>query len=340
MRVSAIVAGLGVRGRDWIREVSSHPHFELAACVDTDRETLETVRSGSGLSADRCFTELEEALAKINCDAVIVATPSERHVEDCSSVLTQGRALLVEKPFTMRLPEAVKLVKLSEQKGVPIVVGQNYRYMRSFRTARRIVNEGALGCMGFVVCQYYRVPHAMASWLKSLEDNVLFGIGVHHLDALRYSLGQKVTGVLAESFTRPGNSLAKGATIQVMLRFDQEIRGLYTASYESSGHEFFEKGQEFYARYVGERGTLHVFQRWLMLCEKGRLPRLVRRGTRPVSEERILLEQLHDGIINGAEPDASGRDNLQTMAVVEACLQSSCEQRWKDPQQLLLEAGV
>ena len=84
--------------------------------------------------------------------------------------------------------------------------------------------------------------------------------------------------MLAESFTLPGGHLPRGGSMQMMLTFEDDVRALYSATYESSGHEFFERGQEFYLRFVGERATLHVFQRWLILCEKGKLPRLVRRG--------------------------------------------------------------
>ncbi len=116
-----------------------------------------------------------------------------------------------------------------------------------------------------------------------------------------------------------------------------EARLLYSVTYESSGHEFFERGQEFYIRFVGERATLHVFQRWLILCETGKLPRPVRRGPRKVTEERSLLNQLERALLAGEEPDSSGRDNLQTMAVVEACLRSANERSWVNPQELLDE---
>jgi predicted dehydrogenase len=120
-----------------------------------------------------------------------------------------------------------------------------------------------------------------------------------------------------------------------MLELEEGTRALYSATYDSSGHEFFEGGQEFYARFVGEKGTLHVFHRWLVLCAKGKLPRLIRRGGRKVSEEQILLAQLEKNMTSGEESDSSGRDNLQTMAVVEACIRSATEQRWVNPQELL-----
>ena len=122
-----------------------------------------------------------------------------------------------------------------------------------------------------------------------------------------------------------------------MLSFANGTQCFYTATYESRGHEYFENGQEFYARFVGELATLHVFQRWLILCENGRLPRLIRRGPRKITEERTLLNQLKQAIRLNEEPETTGRDNLQTMALMEACLISSTKQTWTSPQELLDE---
>jgi predicted dehydrogenase len=175
----------------------------------------------------------------------------------------------------------------------------------------------------------------MAASLSRLDNSALWGAGIHHLDALRYVLNKPVTSVLSESFNLPWGTLPRGGSMQAMLSFADETQALYSATYESTGHEFFERGQEFYIRFVGERGTLHVFQRWLMLCEKGKLPRLVRRGPRKVSEERTLLDQLERAVLHGEEPDSSGRDNLQTMAIVEGCLLSAAKRTWINTRELL-----
>ena len=337
MAIRLVVVGMGPRGQDWLREVRTAPAYELVACVDIDRTTLKQTAGKLSIPPKQCFTELVEALDSNSCDAVIVATSAAGHVEPCELALKRGLAVMVEKPFTLSLREAVKLVVLAEQKGASLIVAQNYRYMRSFRTARRLIDAGALGQVGMVVCQYYHVPHPMAPSLASLTNSALWGAGIHHLDALRYILKKRVTGVLADSFTLPWGQLPRGASLQMMVSFEDEARLLYSVTYESSGHEFFERGQEFYIRFVGERATLHVFQRWLILCETGKLPRPVRRGPRKVTEERSLLNQLERALLAGEEPDSSGRDNLQTMAVVEACLRSANERSWVNPQELLDE---
>jgi len=339
MAIRVIVVGMGPRGQAWLREVQRAPGYELAGCVDIDQAVLQQASRKLSVPSAQCFTDLEKALDRNSCAAVIVATSPASHVAPCEAALARGLAVIVEKPFTLSLDEAVKLVSLAEQNAAPLIVGQNYRYMRSFRTSRRVIEEGAIGPVGLVVCQYYRVPHAMAASHMSMANSILWGAGIHHLDALRYILKKRVTRVLAETFTLPWGQLPPGGSMQIMLSFEDGTRGLYSATYESRGHEFFEGGQEFYLRFVGERGTLHVFQRWLMLCETGKLPRLVRRGSRKVTEEKILLDQLERALLESEQPDSSGLDNLQTMAVVEATLRSAAERTWVNPQELLNAVG-
>jgi predicted dehydrogenase len=337
MAIRIAVVGLGCRGRDWVREVkAAAPAFELVACVDTDASALERVSAQSGVPAAQCFTRLEDVLDSGTCEAVVVATPAECHFTACDAALARKLAVLVEKPFTFRVSEAARLVSLAESNKTPLLVAQNYRYLRSFRTVKRLIDEGALGKVSMIVCHYYRPSHAMAASLARLQHSVLWGVSVHHIDALRYILGEEVTNVVADSFTTSWGRLPQGASLQLILSMANATRVSYTATYESTGHTLFEGGQEFYARFIGERGTLHVFQRWLILWENGKLPRLVRRGPRKKTEERILLDQLERAMVHGEAAEVSGRDNLQTVAVLEACVQSAVEGRSINPQELLL----
>jgi predicted dehydrogenase len=333
MALRIAIAGMGERGCQWAREVQGSREWELVACADIDDRTLDAAASSLGLSDGVCFGSLAEALDARPCDVAVVATTSNDHTGPCEEALSRGVGALVEKPFASSLADAVALVELAEQRGVPLVVGQNYRYTRAQRTVRRLVREGALGRVRMVVCQTYRVPELMPERVR-LAPVPLWEHAVHYLDALRHSVGE-LTGVMAESFgeSQPGSSL------HAMLTFEGGARGLYSATYESSGHEYFERGQEFYERIVGDRATLHVIQRWLVLCARGKLPRIVRRGRRPVTEDALLIGQLERALRHGEEPDASGRDNLRTVAALEACARSAEERRWVDPRELLAGRG-
>lgn len=339
MAIEVIVVGLGSRGQDWVREVRAAPAFELGACVEVDQAVLQNVSASLSIPSRQCFVDLETAIDQTACRAVIIATPPDCHVEACETALRRRLAVMVEKPFTLRLDEAVRLVSLAERERVPLLVAQNYRYLRSFATVKRLIDAGALGQVSIVVCQYYCPPHHMAASLARLPHSILWGMGVHHLDAIRYALGKEFVNVTADSYSQPGAQPPHGATLRAMLSLTGGTRALYSATYESSGHEFFERGQEFYARFVGDRGTLHVFHRWLIMCERGKLPRPIRRGPRKMTEEQVLLKQLEGALTNAAPAEVSGRDNLKTMAVLEACVRSAADHTWVNPQVLLNESA-
>jgi predicted dehydrogenase len=338
MAIKVVVTGLGARGHDWIKAVNSSPLFEVVGCVDTSSTARDTITKTQGIASSNCYVDLDTALNDSkDCQAVIVVTPAPQHYNDCEIALMHDKAVLVEKPFTTNLADAAKLVSLAETRRVPLMVAQNYRHLRVYRTVRNVIREGRLGRVGMVVCHYYRVPHQMSEAQLNATQSVLWGMGVHHFDVLRYVLDSAVNNVMADDFTLAWTKLPKGASLRTMLTFDNGTRAYYTATYESSGHEFFERGQEFYGRFVGELATLHIFQRWLILCEKGKLPRLIRRGARTQSEEQTLLGEFEKAVLKNEQGNSSGRDNLQTMAILEACLRSSSEKKWINPQELLDE---
>src|SRR5918999_3814365 len=122
MAIRIAVVGTGARGRDWIREVKAAPGFELVACVDNDADALRKAAAQFGISSAHCFARLEDALDV--CEAVIVATPADCHATACEAALSRKLAVLVEKPFTLHLGDAVRLVSLAEQNNTPFLVAQ------------------------------------------------------------------------------------------------------------------------------------------------------------------------------------------------------------------------
>lgn len=93
-----------------------------------NKEALEKACSVSGLSPEKCFSSLEEALNKIEADSVFVITPPQLHSKQCLQAVKAGKHILVEKPFTLSLKEAKDIVRKAEEKGLKIVVAQNARY--------------------------------------------------------------------------------------------------------------------------------------------------------------------------------------------------------------------
>jgi predicted dehydrogenase len=337
MAIRVVVLGLGRRGREWVGILRGTPGFELAGAVEPHAEVRRAATAALALPDQLCHTELDAAVEAGRPQAAIVATSIDSHVEPCRAALARGLGVLVEKPFTLALADARRLVAEAKARAVPLMVVQNYRYMRMPRTLRRLFASGELGRVGMIVAGTYRSQKETARALQTLADSVLWEIGVHHLDALRYVLDQPAVRVLAQRFTLPWSGAPPGASIQLLLEFQGGARVSYCASYDSRGHEFFERGQEFYLRAATDRGTLHVFHRWIVWCPKRGYPRLVRRGPRSETEEATLLRELARAITDNVEPECSGRDNLQTMALLEASARSATSGAWVNPQELFDE---
>src|SRR6185503_20905150 len=103
MALKVVIAGLGPRGKDWVREVRTSPACELAACVDIDQSVLDTAAGALNIPEQSCFLDLQQALEQTQCDALIVATSAASHNDVCQHALSRQIAVLVEKPFALNL---------------------------------------------------------------------------------------------------------------------------------------------------------------------------------------------------------------------------------------------
>src|SRR6476661_10563510 len=98
MPLKVVIAGMGSRANDWVRELRAAPAYELAGCSDLDQNTLQAAAGALNIPLQLCFADLRTAIEQTNCDAVIVATPADRHTETCNIALSRRVAVLVEKP--------------------------------------------------------------------------------------------------------------------------------------------------------------------------------------------------------------------------------------------------
>jgi len=71
--------------------------------------------------------------------------PSPLHGALCEQALEAGKHVIVEKPFTTDFAQARALSARADQRGLRLMVDQNYRYMTEMGTLRRAVRERMAG---------------------------------------------------------------------------------------------------------------------------------------------------------------------------------------------------
>ena len=91
------------------------------------------------------FADAESMLSETDVEAVIIATPTERHHADVMTALKYRKTVLVEKPITATMKEADEVTRYAAEQECQVLVGHQRRYYPCARMARDIIQSGRIG---------------------------------------------------------------------------------------------------------------------------------------------------------------------------------------------------
>lgn len=182
-RHKVVLVGIGRMGRNHFRVLSDNPKVELVAVIDPSTVRPD-VRAGIP-DHIHTFSELD-ALSTLECDGIVVATPTQTHYEVVKKLLQLKRAILVEKPICSSEAEGLELMRLAERYGTPLVVGHVERHNPAIKKLREVVASGIVGTP--IHCSVTRV----GGYPENVQEgnNVLLDLAVHDLDVLQMIFGQ------------------------------------------------------------------------------------------------------------------------------------------------------
>ena len=129
---------------------------------------------------------VEEMLAISEIRLVVIATPNETHYPIARQCLAAGRDVVVDKPLTPTLEEALDLVKFAQERGRLLTVYQNRRYDGDFQAVQQLVASGRLGRLVRFESNYDRFrPQVKAgAWRERAGPGtgILFDLAPHLID--------------------------------------------------------------------------------------------------------------------------------------------------------------
>ncbi|NUR91715.1 MAG: Gfo/Idh/MocA family oxidoreductase [Nonomuraea sp.] len=141
--VGVLVIGAGAIADQHVAALSGDPRGHLAGFVDTSAARAErAARAQGGLP---WTSDLTEALAWPDVDAVLLCTPNDTHGDLAVRIAEAGKHLLVEKPLATTVPAARKAVEAFAASGRTLTVAHTHRFYDYARTVRAELASGALG---------------------------------------------------------------------------------------------------------------------------------------------------------------------------------------------------
>jgi predicted dehydrogenase len=153
--VRVAVVGSGARGSDLIRSLTTIERAKIIAVCDDHPPHLEQGLKYAGPDV-RGFDDYSKMLHEMRPDAVVVATPLDRHFAMCVEALDAGCAVFCEKTMCHTVEEARKLADEVEKRGAVFQVGLQRRANAIYAQAQAMVETGMLGQITAIKCQWHR----------------------------------------------------------------------------------------------------------------------------------------------------------------------------------------
>jgi predicted dehydrogenase len=325
---------IGVVGAGWIVRECHLPAyrkagFSVQAIASRTVAAAERAAAGSGIPV--IHRDWRDLLADPAVAVLDLAVPPDVQPEVIKAAVRESshlRGILAQKPLAMDTAAAAELVRLCEDAGIALSVNQNMRYDQSVRALRSLLAAGRLG----TVYSAQIIMHARVAWMPYAEHyarRALLIMSVHHLDAFRYLFGEPAT-ILASARRDPlvAADHIDGYAAYV-LEYDGGLRAVAVdncLTEVDQGIEWRVEGSAGVAK--GTIGWMHYPHgapstidfttdedpgRWLR-------PRWSRRWFPDAFAG--TMGQLLASVVRGTEPEISGRDNLRTMALVDAAYAS------------------
>lgn len=216
MRVGII--GCGGIANSHVKAYLTLPDVEIVAGCDLIPGKARAFMDKYGLTdAKTDYASHKEMLEdeSLQLDAVSVCTYNRQHKEPTIMALRKGVGVLLEKPFTVTLDEAVEIMKVEKETGTCLTIGFQPRFDENMKMLKRIVESGVLGDIYYIQTGGGRRRGIPVNRGTSFIENETAGlgaladIGCYSIDMLMNALGHPkpvtVTGYTSSFFGKDPN---------------------------------------------------------------------------------------------------------------------------------------
>ena len=327
--MKAILTGLGGRGLYWLDNARKHPNVEVVAFVEPYEGSISRAVEQYGVSRDAIFASLDEAIANSDADFVLDVTPPAVHPEVAFKAFENGLHVIGEKPLSDNFETARKVAAAGQAAGLTHMITQNYRFGALPRTSRRVLDEGLIGKPGQCDIKFYMNwadnpgSHYVTEPYMLINDMM-----VHHFDLIRYVLNENPISVQAKTWNQPWGWHAGDACHSIIFQFASGLVATHIANGAAVGSRTTYNGDW---RIEGEKGSLDWNQDKLSYSHLHRAEKNV--DAREIKQDatapgdQAMLNEFFAAIKDNRAPECNAQDNLKSLAMVFAAIQSAKENR-------------
>jgi len=226
------VVGAGGIASAFVEDLKLLPDAEVVAVGAREAAKAEAFAAEHGVG--RAHGSYADLVADPDVDVVYVSTIHPTHHDAAMLAIEAGKAVLLEKPFTMDADQAWSLVAAARARGVFLMEAMWARFVPQMVRVRELLAEGALGDVRLVIadhCQWFSGDPTHRLLAPELGGGALLDLGVYPVSFASMVLGSpaRVTAVSEPTVT------GVDATTSMLLQHDGGAHAVLTTTQSALG---------------------------------------------------------------------------------------------------------
>jgi myo-inositol 2-dehydrogenase/D-chiro-inositol 1-dehydrogenase/scyllo-inositol 2-dehydrogenase (NAD+) len=176
------------------------PRARLAAIVEPEAERAKASLAELEMDGDRAFSTLDQALAAVDPDAVVITSPTFTHADLVVAAAGAGKHVLCEKPLALSLEECDRMEEALGAAGIVFEMGFMRRFDPAFVEGHRLIGEGRIGTP-VTIRSLTRGPGLPPAWANDprTSNGMLAEVNSHDFDTVRWLMGAEIRSVFARA---------------------------------------------------------------------------------------------------------------------------------------------
>lgn len=320
------IVGMGLRGKLFADTILQSHYAELAAVSDAFAGSLEAAVERYGVPG---YTDAAEMMAKEKLDAVVVATPDFLHKEPVIAAARHGLHIMVEKPFSTSVEEALEMEEAVRAAGVKCLIAFENRWSVPFVNVKHAVKSGEVGrvlAINSRLNDTIFVPTKMLKWSQGSSPG--WFLLSHSTDMACYLKEQKPVRVYAVGTKQKLAAMGIDTydSLQTIVTFEDGTHAAFTTSWILP--ESMPLIVDFKYEIIGEDGALYVDLHDQMVHQAGAVYKHVPTLGTPVNGRLLgppshMLHAFIDNIRLDTAPLAGPEEGVINTRLVDAIHRSA-----------------
>ncbi len=190
--IKVALAGAGAFGIKHLDGIKNIDGVEVVSLISRDLGKTQQVADQYGIQ--HVSTDLADALALPDVDAVILCTPTQMHAEQTLACLRAGKHVQVEIPLADNLKGAEEVVALQKETGLVAMCGHTRRFNPSHQYVNQQITAGKFNVLQMDVQTYFfrRTNTNALGQARSWTDHLLWHHAAHTVDLFAYQCNSPI----------------------------------------------------------------------------------------------------------------------------------------------------